>query len=142
MKTNGQDVASNLLPFERGEYKAKLEFLQLRLTGANLAGALIFDPENIFWVTGYRSIGYFTFQALFVPVRGNPTLISRIVNQKLAGALPTIGTFIPVPDSAHPMGILAKFIADTVDPTFRVGLETGSTYLSIKQYRSLQDLIY
>jgi Xaa-Pro aminopeptidase len=135
-------IASDLLPFEHSEFKAKLDFLQLRLTGANLAGALIFDPENIFWATGYRSIGYFTFQALFVPVRGAPTLISRIVNQRLASALPTIGTFIPVPDFADPMSILAKFIDDTVAPTFLVGLETDSTYLSIKQYRSLQDLVH
>src|SRR5690348_14168822 len=124
MKMCSGDVGSDLLPFDRGEFKAKLDFLQLRVMEANLAGALIFDPENIFWVTGYRSIGYFTFQALFVPVKGAPTLVSRIVNQKLAGALPTIGTFIPVADSADPMSILAKFIHDTVDPTFSVGLET------------------
>lgn len=141
MNMCGHAASSDLLPFKRAEYAAKLDLLQMHLTAAELAGALIFDPENIFWITGYRSIGYFTFQALFVPVSGKPSLISRIVNRSLAEALPTIGTFIAVPDTADPMSILANYIQSTVDPSHSVGLETDSTYLSIKQYRTLLDLI-
>ena len=44
--------------------------MQAELAADGLAGALLFDPENIFWLTGYQTIGYFTFQALFVPSEG------------------------------------------------------------------------
>src|SRR5579872_4008243 len=87
---------TDTLPFPMAEYAAKRIRIQAELHRRGLAGALIFDPENIFWLTGYRSIGYFTFQALYIPVAGELVLISRIVNRALGRATPTIGAVVAI----------------------------------------------
>src|SRR5579883_2654329 len=83
---NATSAVMDRLPFPLAEYGAKLALLQRKLSERRLAGALIFDPENIFCATGYRSIGYFTFQALYIPATGGPVLISRIFIRKDAPA--------------------------------------------------------
>lgn len=80
------------LAFSEVTYLDRLELIQKELLTRGLCGALIFDPENMYWLTGYQTIGYFTFQTMFVPVSGKPVMITRVVNRDMALALPTIGS--------------------------------------------------
>ena len=74
MLDNGTDATPqtcdqwNLLAFPIETYRARLASVQSDLNDKGLAGCLLFDPENIYWLTGYQTIGYFTFQALSVSV--------------------------------------------------------------------------
>jgi len=57
----------DMLPAPKAIYQERLAWLQAELRQRGLAGALLFDPENLFWLTGYQTIGYFTFHATFIP---------------------------------------------------------------------------
>jgi Xaa-Pro dipeptidase len=69
--------------------------MQTRLRADGLAGGLLFDPENIYYLTWFQSIGYFTYQTLVLPSAGRPTLISRKVNPYLARATRSLGACAP-----------------------------------------------
>lgn len=38
---------------------------------------IVTGPENIYWLTGRQTAGYFAFQALILPAHGEPTLLIR-----------------------------------------------------------------
>lgn len=126
------------LPFPKAEYDDKLSSIQAQIASARLAGAIIVDPENIYWLTGYRSMGYWTFQALFIPGQGGPVLISRNVNRGQALALPTIARFESVGDIDDPIAVLAGFLSGVTNPGARIGLETGGRNLSALAARTLE----
>ena len=130
-----------LLPFEIEVFHERLAFVQTKICDRDLAGVLLFDPENIYWLTGYQTIGYFTFQTLFVGREGPPTVIARIVNRDLAMAHPTIGGFEAVVDTADNIEVLATYLNRQDFAGKKVGLETRAWYLTVKDYlRLLQAL--
>ena len=135
--TNNRTFWPDELSFSEAEYNARLQDYQGELAQRHLAGALIFDPENMFWLTGFQTIGYFTFQVLFVPLQGLPILVTRIVNRDLALALPTIGDVIAIHDTDDAISVLKSFLAKTVKPAKNIGLETTSWYLKVMEYREL-----
>ena len=125
------------LAFPVEDYAQRLNDYQNQLQKNNLTSALLFDPENIYWLVGYQTIGYFTFQALFIPEKGLPILITRVVNQNLALALPTIGSVIAVYDTDDHIHILREFLASQIRAGEKIGLETCSGYLKVSEYRQL-----
>jgi Xaa-Pro dipeptidase len=125
------------LCFSAEDFSARLLATQNDLSKKGLSAALIFDPENMFWLTGYQTIGYFTFQAMYIPTSGLPTVITRIVNRDMALALPTIGAAEPVYDTQDHIEVLANFLAVNVPANSSVGLETEARYLNIKDYKNL-----
>ena len=48
------------------EYHDRVKGLCAALRTDRLDGTLVFNPDHIFWLTGFQTIGYFTFQALFI----------------------------------------------------------------------------
>lgn len=123
------------LSFPADEYLARIQIIQSDLAERSLQGALIFDPENMFWLTGFQTIGYFTFQGMFVPTEGLPIVITRIVNRDIALALPTIGDVVAVLDTEDPCTRLIDFLAS--QNLSKVGLETLSRHLNVSDYRKL-----
>ena len=120
-------------------YAQRLALVQADLGRRGLAGALIFDPENLFWLTGYQTIGYFTFHATFVGATGLPVIVARVVNRDLALAHPTIGGFEAIDDTADPVEVLAGFLARAARER-RVGVETRARHLAVEEHRRLADL--
>lgn len=129
----------DMLAFPPQTYAARLDVVQRALAEAGLGGGVLFDPENVFWLTGYQTIGYFTFQALYVPREGKPVLVSRLVNRDLALAHSTIGGFEPVSDNDDPVMVLAAFLTLEGHGRPPIGLETRSWYLTVRDHARLRD---
>ncbi len=125
-----------LLPAPLSVYRERLAWLQGDLRQRGLKGALLFDPENLFWLTGYQTIGYFTFHATFIGVDTGPVIIARIVNRDLALAYETIAGFEAIVDTADPIEILTGFLQTAAGDGI-IGLETGSRNLSVADHARL-----
>lgn len=126
-----------MLPFKPQEYARRLSIVQSDLQSKSLAGLFLFDPENMYWLTGYQSIGHFTFQTMFIPVVGKPALISRKVNGGLARATETLAGFVAIEDTAHHIDVLADFMSATFSAGDAIGLETASGGLTVRDYLEL-----
>ena len=63
--------------FPCGEYQARMEKVRTLLTARKLDAAVFTGPENIFYLTGQQTPGYYTFQCLIVPVDGAPLFLLR-----------------------------------------------------------------
>jgi Xaa-Pro dipeptidase len=131
----------NLLAFSEATYSQRLEIVQSELRRTGLAGVLLFNPSNMFWLTGYQTIGYFAFHAMFVGVQNKPIVIAWVVNRDLALAHPTVGNFVTITDSDDPMDVLAEFLNETIPATSSVALESSSWFLTVRHYQQLQTRI-
>ncbi len=127
----------HILPFPPATYAQRLELIQEELRSRGLSALLLFNPENIYWLTGYQTIGYFTFQALLVPVSGKPLVVGRIVNRDLALAHATIAEFVPIHDTDEPSQILRGALAARLPDRGVLGLETASWYFTVADYQKL-----
>ena len=131
----GRRIWPDELSFPPEEYLDRIRFVQTDLTRRSLRGALIFDPENMFWLTGFQTIGYFTFQGMYIPANGLPVLITRVVNRDMAMALPTIGDVVSVLDTEDHCARLIAFLKGLGVGT--IGLDTLSRHLNVSDYRKL-----
>ncbi|MEI4197334.1 M24 family metallopeptidase [Roseovarius sp. E0-M6] len=123
------------LAFPEESYTPRLDMVQADLRRQGLNAALIFDPENMFWLTGYQTIGYFTFQAMLVPASGLPVVITRVVNCDMANALPTISHAVAIRDTEDHVDVLAGFL--NTAGAARIGFEPTSRQLSVQDYLRL-----
>lgn len=127
------------LPFSSQYYSENLETIQKDMKSRNLAAVLLFDPENIYWLTGYRSIGYFTFQCVVILPAGKAIMVSRQVNHAVALSNDNISEFVTIEDTRDPIDILCAFLDKKLAPSSNIGLELSSTYLSVKAYKQLKN---
>jgi Xaa-Pro dipeptidase len=72
------------LPFSREEYAERLDRVRRRMEGAGIEVLLTTVPENIAYLTGYSSLGYFTYQILILSLVEDPILLTRAINVEKA----------------------------------------------------------
>jgi Xaa-Pro aminopeptidase len=67
--------------FSEAEFRARIAAVQREMHIAGFDVLLVHAPENIYYLTGYETSGYFEYQVLVVPARGDPELLVRIVER-------------------------------------------------------------
>jgi Xaa-Pro dipeptidase len=72
------------LPFSREEYAARLARVRHGMDAAGIDVLLTTVPENITYLTGYSTLGYFTFQVLILSLDRDPILLTRAINVEKA----------------------------------------------------------
>src|SRR5690606_39294750 len=63
--------------FPASEFEGRLRRLQSAMAEQGLKLCLIHTPENICYLTGHETPGYYVYQCLIVPVEGAPVLVLR-----------------------------------------------------------------
>src|ERR1043165_8825714 len=63
--------------FTTEEFAARLVQVRGAMRARRIDVLLVSAPENIYYLTGYQTSGYFAYQALIVSERGLPLLLIR-----------------------------------------------------------------
>jgi Xaa-Pro dipeptidase len=66
-----------LFPME--EYERRLYDLRRRMGASGVEALIVTDPEGMHYLTTYQTIGYYYFQALVVPLEGEPFMVIRLL---------------------------------------------------------------
>src|SRR5262244_2854597 len=74
----------NPLTFTREEYATRLVRVRERMEKAGIDVLLTTVPENIVYLTGYSTLGYFTYQILILSLDQDPILLTRALNVEKA----------------------------------------------------------
>jgi Xaa-Pro dipeptidase len=136
--TMGRPLPGQELTFSESEYQIRLNVVQRDLSRRQLAGGILFDPENIYWLTGFQTIGYFTFQCLLVLADDKPILVSRQVNGFLAAVTPTLSRFEGIEDHRSPIDVLLGLVNGLFPDGEAIGIETGAWYMTVRDYLELK----
>jgi Xaa-Pro dipeptidase len=123
--------------FEKAEYDGRITRFQARLTELDLAIAVVTAPENICYLTGHETPGYYTYQCLLVPQSGEPVLLTR-ETETINGRHSTwLDQIVGYPDVADPLERTAQLVAEISSGTGPIGLEERSWFLTPAQHAEL-----
>jgi Xaa-Pro dipeptidase len=66
------------LPFSLDEYRRRLDKVREGLKERGIDACLISIPENIYYLTGFTSTGYYMYQTLILPAEGDPMFVTYL----------------------------------------------------------------
>jgi Xaa-Pro dipeptidase len=126
------------LAFPVEEYEDRLRRLQAKLAEQELDGLLSTFPENLAYVSGFQSPGYYKWQGLFVPTEGSPLLVVRGFELTNVGAYSWFDDAIGVGEDENPIEVAARALRETGLEGKRVGVEHNSWFLTIADLEELK----
>jgi len=123
-------------PFE--EYERRITELRHRIMQRRLDAVVITDPENIMYLTDYQTTGYSFFQALVVPLEGEPFMITRAMEASNIHARTWVERTRPYPDTGDAIQMLVDALREFGLSKKRIGYERNSYFFPAYQ----QDFIH
>src|SRR5262249_58181792 len=102
------------LAFSIGEYRDRLSRVRERMAKQDLSGMLVHTPENICYVSGHQTPGYYYTQMLIVPVNRDPVIITRLFEQRNVDAFSwlTRAQSLAFKDTENPIAVIANPVRD------------------------------
>lgn len=129
------------LYFSLDEYSQRLQALRTRMEQKGVDVMLSHTPENIYYISGYQSPGYYWYQALIVPLNKDPVLIPPPHEEGLVANYTWVEDYRLYKDTRD----WVETTRDTIDElgfsNGRIGVENDSWFLTSKDYLRLTALL-
>lgn len=123
--------------FGKTEYEARLAKVRAALGARGLAAAVFTGPENIFYLTGEQTPGYYTFQCLIVPLEGEPMSLLRQLELTNFLRNTFVERYETYGDGVTPAGLVVETLTRLGLSGKRVAIEKGGWFLPITFYEAL-----
>jgi Xaa-Pro dipeptidase len=130
----GSDAA-----FPKDEFDRHLAGVRKRMEKRNIDLLLVTGPENIFYICGQQTPGYYSFQCLCVPLNREPFLVCRGLEATNARANTYLDEIIGYEDGVNGAQFLGQELRRRGWTGKGVALDRQSWFLSVDQYSSLVD---
>ena len=125
--------------FPEAEYAARMNRARVGLQARGLRAGVFTGPETLFYLTGQQTPGYYTFQALLLPVDGEPAFVLRELE------VPNFlrNTFVPgyraYGDGEAPLDALLALLRHCGLHRAPVGIERNGWFLPPALHDALKD---
>lgn len=133
-------IPRNLI-FSNEEFRRRLSAVQAGLQDRGLSCLLLFSPEHIFYLSGYQTFGYFSYQSLIVPARGDPILVLRFLESFLAQHYSWVPHVETWDDHEDPVDVTVRVLRERDLAHGRVGTEDRGFYMPYSVRRRLVEAL-
>lgn len=116
------------LVFSMAEYGRRLASLRRAMARRELEAMIVTIPENLCYLTGYQTPGYYWFQALVVPLEAEPFFVTRRLEDSNVQVRTWVSQSFPYDDFENPPLELAKRIEEQDLGKARIGYERHSYF--------------
>lgn len=123
-------------PFE--EYERRISELRINMEERKLDAVIITDPENLMYLTDYQTTGYSFFQALVVPLDGEPFMITRNMEASNIHARTWVELTRPYPDTGDAIQMLVESLREFGLTNKDIGYERNSYFFPAYQQDTLR----
>lgn len=123
--------------FPKQEYEERLARLRRRLVEKSIDLLLLTGPENIFYLTGRQTPGYYTFQCLCVPAASEPFHVLRGLEAMNARLNMYLADITGYADDENPVAALAAVLKKRGWQGKRVGIDQNGWFLTVNLYNRL-----
>jgi Xaa-Pro dipeptidase len=120
--------------FPKAEYDRRLAAVRSQMAAKGFDLFMTSGPENIFYLTGQQTPGYYTFQCLCVPQTGEPFHILRDLETMNARLKTLLADIEGYPDDAHPAAAVAASLHRRGWKGKRVAIDRNSWFLTVNLY--------
>jgi Xaa-Pro dipeptidase len=128
-------------PFAQQEIQSRIAALRTRLQAADLEGAVVASPENVFYLTGLDHWGYFAPHLLIVPLAGTPVLVTRAMERVSIEKQVTTALFRGHSDTETAAHEASRVMSDLKLTNKRIGIECWTSGLSHGLASALKETI-
>jgi Xaa-Pro dipeptidase len=128
------------LPFSVAEYKARLARIEEEMDRRKVDVLMINNLENIYYLSGYRTIGYYSFMALFVVRGAGPVQMTRFIEKSALQGSSWISEADTeyYPDTEPYLDAAVRVIKERGWDTRTIGIDKTAWYLTIDDFEKLQ----
>jgi Xaa-Pro dipeptidase len=127
--------------FPREELEGRVAGLRRRMAERGLDLLLTSGPENIFYLVGQQTPGYYTFQCLCVPLVGAPFHVLRSLEALNARANTHIEDITGYPDDADPAVALAEAVGRRGFRGKRIAIDRNAWFLTVNLHQRLVEAL-
>jgi Xaa-Pro dipeptidase len=127
------------LAFTLEEYSERLENLRSRMSEKGIDCMLVHTPENICYLTGHQSPGYYMYLCLVVPQKGNPALVLRRGELGNASVYAWLPDLIAYDDTDDPCKATVDAVKKVSGSPKTVGVEFDAWFLGQRRFLALKD---
>lgn len=123
------DLPAFDLPFSTAEFDRRLTRTRSRMRAAGLEAVLLTEPADLYYLTGYDTQGFWTFQALLVTPEGPPALVcfvEEVGHARLRGLEPA-----PYAFGADPVLVTQRLLEERGLHRATIGFDLGSRFLPV-----------
>jgi Xaa-Pro dipeptidase len=127
------------LPFTIEEYRARLGRVHGEMAALDLDLLLVHPLENTYWLTGYRTIGFYSYMCLMVAPGADPVHLSRLIELGcIQGSswVPDIETY---PDTENYLDATVRVLSDRGWDRGRVGIDLSAPTLGVRDFETLKE---
>ena len=131
MNTHGR------LGFTLMEYQRRWEAVIGNMARAGLDVLLVRSPENITWLTGYETPGYYKYHCLIVAPGIDPVIVLRRFECLNVAEYAWVTRIVPVDDWEVPSEITSRVVRELGVPIRRIGIEKRGWFCTIEEHDQL-----
>lgn len=125
------------LAFPMKEYERRLNDLRQRMSERGIDAMMTTTPENICYLTGFESVGHYYFNALVVPLEGEPFMVPRLLEDSGVQYYTWVAVSRPYNDDENPMDVLHKALDEFGLLEKRIGFEKECWFFTAAQQERL-----
>lgn len=96
--------------FPAAEFAERQKRARAAIDKAGFDALVVTSPENIYWLTGRQTAGYFAFQAFIMPTGGPPVLLVRQLEMPGAVANTWLDDIVSYQDGEDPAEALSRVL--------------------------------
>jgi Xaa-Pro dipeptidase len=101
--------------------------------------ALVSIPENIYYLTGYTTIGYYMYQTLAVPLDDEPVLLTYREERINVDRLSWLDRHVDYDVVQDPIEVTTRMLRPMVSGRKTVSIEEAGFFFPIRTYRKLME---
>ena len=124
--------------FPKDEFDLRIKALKRLLAKEEIDLYLTSGAENIFYLCGQQTPGYYTFQCLAVPLRGRPFLVLRGLEAFNARANTYLSPIVGYADDANPADAVAEVPIARGFKGKRIAVDRNAWFLTVNLYERLK----
>jgi Xaa-Pro dipeptidase len=125
--------------FTKAELDRRIDAARSKLVERGIDVFIVTSPENIFYLTGQQTPGYYTFQALLLPADAEPHFVVRQLELNNLVANSFLGNIHPYLDGADSVTFTVGLIKQLGWQNKRIAIDERGWFLPIAVYKALTD---
>ncbi len=132
----------NQLFFSIEEYQQRLRKLREEMSSRGIEVLLSYTPENLCYITGYQTPGYYMYQCLVVPLEKEPFMVVRHLEAPNIDEYSWLQERVSYQDYEDPVEITARALRDRGLDNKVLGIEEDAWFFTIKEYSGLKEKMH
>ncbi len=128
------------LGFSLREYRRRYDAVTRGMRELGLDALIVRGPENICYLTGYETPGYYKYHALVLSA-DEPVLVLRRFEEPNVREFSWLARTAPIEDHEHPVDVTVRTLQRLGLADTRLGVEKAGWFFTVEEYERLRSAL-